>query len=357
MLLVVIAILAGCVKARNTVTPEGSAMQNPTESTSSGTTERRDAASDSANGVDSSGGPAIFQSEIFSMSYVGHEKACIIPDGEPILWMPDDRAPIASPIEVVTLAKIDLACEGDTGTWFFVNIPVYDSPTNHYGWIRAGSTQALSEDLFPSIASGIVMKKGTAGAYDDGTAVVLDQDRTGMIEKREDARVRILFGGGEVIWFDAADVTYEALTGDSGGAEDVGISSDSGGEVMNNCAWTISVTDADTNEPIAGARIIVTELDQSWPILQDAPTLVALPVPRPAHSAAHAFTDAYTTIVTADGYLPRIDHDLCPLSPADAMLSFELQKQEPMSNQACTEFFHSPSQAEMAEVLSHFGIE
>ncbi len=145
------------------------------------------------------------------LSYIGYQqKYVFVGENKSILWMPDENSPIASSILQNSLVEVILA--GYTtpdNIWLFVNIPVYDTPSNCYGWIKESDTQKYTKENQKLITGNIIIHKGTKGQFPDGYGEYIeDMDQQGMIEKREQGKVLVIFAGGKQVWYEEKDINF-----------------------------------------------------------------------------------------------------------------------------------------------------
>ncbi len=149
-----------------------------------------------------------------NVSYISYkQQSRFVSDTKELLWMPADNSPIAHDILPNTLVKVLLAgCTTEDDIWLFVSIPVYDTASNCYGWIRESDTQKYTKENQKLLTENIIIPKGTKGKYPDGNVgEVYDYDNTGKIEKRENGRVLVMFAGGNEIWYDEKDIQYPPI--------------------------------------------------------------------------------------------------------------------------------------------------
>lgn len=103
--------------------------------------------------------------------------------------------------------------------WFYVEIPVYDSPSNMKGWIKESDTVLYTEDKITSVQGDVRVKKGDA-VYEvfefsniKSTAPYkADNTIRGRIEEKREGYVRLGCPGGNSIWVKEASIIYPSLS-------------------------------------------------------------------------------------------------------------------------------------------------
>jgi len=151
-----------------------------------------------------------------SLSYIGYEQQYrYIESGKGIYWIPSETLIKATSTHGNTLAEVLFAGYAkENETWLFVAIPTFDTPSNNMGWIRESDTQKYTKQILKDIEIGIIIKKGTVGLQDSAGEVVTEQDSKGMIEKRENGKVLVMFAGGNEVWYDEKDLSYPDISGE-----------------------------------------------------------------------------------------------------------------------------------------------
>lgn len=99
--------------------------------------------------------------------------------------------------------------------WFYVEIPVYDSPSNMKGWIKESDTVLYTQDKIASIQSEVKVKEGEA-VYEvvdfsnikSTTPYKAKDYLRGRIEEKRDGYVRLECPGGNTIWVKEASIIY-----------------------------------------------------------------------------------------------------------------------------------------------------
>jgi outer membrane murein-binding lipoprotein Lpp len=99
--------------------------------------------------------------------------------------------------------------------WFYVEIPVNDSPSNLKGWIKESDTVLYTQDKIKSIQSEVKVKQGEA-VYEvsdfsnikSTTPYKAEDYKRGRIEEKRESYVRLECPGGNTIWVKEASIIY-----------------------------------------------------------------------------------------------------------------------------------------------------
>ncbi len=120
--------------------------------------------------------------------------------------------------------------------------------------------------------------------------------------------------------------------------------------------WQIKVVDSDTGVVLEQSKFVVIDLDKTF-VITSSENTIKLPQKPNSYSEKNKYPYGYTIISYADGYLPRIDHNVSMGSEADTNLVLSLEKMEHFSNQSYTEYFHNSPQVELVELFEHYKIK
>lgn len=148
--------------------------------------------------------------KLISVSYIGYEEQYrFIENSAPVLWMPDEDSPVVCRLKNKLVNVLFAGYTSDDDIWLFVSFRTYDAPTNNRGWIRETDTVKYTKEI-QKLVTDIIILKGTMDV-DKNPAHVEDYDQYGMIEKREDDKVLIMFAGGKEAWYYEKDIVYPPL--------------------------------------------------------------------------------------------------------------------------------------------------
>jgi outer membrane murein-binding lipoprotein Lpp len=99
--------------------------------------------------------------------------------------------------------------------WFYVEIPVYDSPSNMKGWIKESDTVLYTKDKINSVQSDVRIKEGVA-VYEVFEFSMIKTTKPykaedylrGRIEEKRDGYARLGCPGGNTIWVKEDSIIY-----------------------------------------------------------------------------------------------------------------------------------------------------
>ena len=127
----------------------------------------------------------------------------------PLLWMPDGSSPKVCDLSNSLVEVLFAGYTTEDNVWLFVSFKTYDTPTNNRGWIRESNTEKYTKQN-KKLVKDIIVPKGTLGV-DKNKNNVPTIDEPGMIEKREDGKVLIMFAGGNEVWYYEKDIKYPPI--------------------------------------------------------------------------------------------------------------------------------------------------
>ncbi|SDG60557.1 hypothetical protein [Desulfosporosinus hippei] len=136
------------------------------------------------------------------------DKQRLVPKESQIYALPINGLKKLNMIEPNTVIQvIDAAQCQNEQLWFYVSIPVYDSPINHKGWIPESETVKLTQDNVKQVQGDVYLKEGTpiyeVEQFNELNSVALNKtpnDVRGRIEKREGSFVNLMAPGGWYFW-------------------------------------------------------------------------------------------------------------------------------------------------------------
>lgn len=149
-------------------------------------------------------------SEPLGVSYIGYEqKYRFIKDRSSILWMPVDDSPVVGGLSNTLVEVLFAGYTTEDNIWLFVLYRTYDTPANNRGWILEKNTLKYTKEC-QKLMSDVIILKGIIDV-DNNPASIEDYDRYGMIEKRKDDKVLVMFAGGDEHWYYEKDLSYPPI--------------------------------------------------------------------------------------------------------------------------------------------------
>ncbi|MEW5763052.1 MAG: hypothetical protein AB1776_07615 [Bacillota bacterium] len=79
----------------------------------------------------------------------------------PLLAMPREGSVVLRDILPRSVVKVLDAADSDGELWLYVEVPVYDSPSNMKGWIREADSVPLTEENRKLVQSDVTVRAGT----------------------------------------------------------------------------------------------------------------------------------------------------------------------------------------------------
>jgi len=133
----------------------------------------------------------------------------------PLLAMPRQGSVVLRDILLRSVVKVLDAADVDGELWLYVEVPVYDSPSNMRGWIREADTVPLTEENRKLVQSDVTVRAGTR-VYEvfefakiaSTPPVKLLHDERGRLEEKRDGYARISCPGGRDFWVEERFVVY-----------------------------------------------------------------------------------------------------------------------------------------------------
>ncbi|TCZ80864.1 hypothetical protein E0485_00800 [Paenibacillus albiflavus] len=114
--------------------------------------------------------------------------------------------------------------------------------------------------------------------------------------------------------------------------------------------WKIKLIDKQTRQEINYGSAVVSEIKQIFVINQGSHT-ISLPSLTSGPSDGY-FQMGYTVLFNAEGYLPRIDHNLLISNGEETPLEIELQR--PNGNASYIEYFHPSTMNAANDFISNY---
>ena len=100
--------------------------------------------------------------------------------------------------------------------WYYVSIPVYDTPMDYKGWVKCKETEPYNESTQQLLQSDVRIRIGAKYSvqselpdfYNESQLLTCTEDIGGRIEKRQGDYVYIFGTGGSAYWVHKKDVVY-----------------------------------------------------------------------------------------------------------------------------------------------------
>lgn len=156
-----------------------------------------------------------------SMAYVTYDaKKRLVLKPSQILALPIKGAYILRPIQQNTVVTIfdAVTAQAQDGLWLYVEVPVYDSPSNMKGWIPEADTVALSKDNVQFVQSDLTVGIGTAvyEVYEfDKISTInpnyITSEMRGRLEEKRNGWARLSCPGGSDVWVQEKDLIYPTV--------------------------------------------------------------------------------------------------------------------------------------------------
>ncbi len=151
-----------------------------------------------------------------NMKYEGFEgKKRFVEKEIDILALPLGNASPLNGIGENTVVEINDRVFSDGESWYYVTIPVYDTPINVKGWIREKDTVPYTKDKQKLVQSDVYFKKGTP-VYETDDISLIDSlqptlttiDRRGRLEEKSNGFAVIACPGGEYLVIEGKYLRY-----------------------------------------------------------------------------------------------------------------------------------------------------
>jgi|GEM_PF-1256239 len=135
----------------------------------------------------------------------------------PLLAMPREGSVVLRNIPPRSVVKVLNAADSDGELWLYVEVPVYDTPSNMMGWIREADSVPLTEEN-RKLVQDVTVRAGTR-VYEvfefakiaSTQPVKLLRDERGRLEEKRDGYARISCPGGWDFWVEERFVVYPAV--------------------------------------------------------------------------------------------------------------------------------------------------
>ncbi|MBF4694068.1 hypothetical protein [Fusibacter ferrireducens] len=152
-----------------------------------------------------------------SMTYIENKVRFVFSDEAlQALALPLEKAPNLRSIEPLTAVTVlDLVYSNDE-EWYYVKIPVLDSPVNVKGWIRVDQVIELDKTNINEIKAPVYVKKGASinvlwneGNIDESAeSEILEHDVYGRIIKEDSGHCYLSTPGGFEFWIKKDELSF-----------------------------------------------------------------------------------------------------------------------------------------------------
>ncbi|WP_179238945.1 hypothetical protein [Sedimentibacter hydroxybenzoicus] len=115
---------------------------------------------------------------------------------------------------------------------------------------------------------------------------------------------------------------------------------------------TIKIIDIADGKAVEEGKLIITDTGDEFAVNSES-NIISMPYKKATEKNKYPY--GYTIITAADGYYPRIDHNL-KIGGGDGQLTLELTPRKPFENKSFTEYFHHSSEVEMAEFMNYYNL-
>lgn len=115
----------------------------------------------------------------------------------------------------------------------------------------------------------------------------------------------------------------------------------------------VEIIDITNGKGIEEGKFIITDIGKEFVITTDN-NIINIPYKKVTEKNKYPY--GYTTITTAEGHYPRIDHNFKIGGKTDAKITLELTPKESFINQSFTEVFHYSSEVELVEFMNYYSI-
>jgi len=159
------------------------------------------------------------------LSVSDKEKIRFVRNKKDLKALPFDDAPSINSIEennlVYVYDKVSNTGNYDDSEslWYYVSIPVYDTPMNNKGWVKCQDTEAYNQDNQKLVLGDVSIRIGakyTESAdlpepNDASQWKICEEQISGRITREQNGYVYIEGAGGCVYWVNKDDVVYPPI--------------------------------------------------------------------------------------------------------------------------------------------------
>ena len=131
-----------------------------------------------------------------------------------LLALPVNNSLFINIIQDNTVVSVLDTASVDNEMWYYVLIPVYDSPVNYKGWIKKSDTVPYTKDKISKVQSDVTVKAGENiyetedySSIKSVTPQKSNGDR-GRIIERQGGYLKLMCPGGRDIWIKESSVIY-----------------------------------------------------------------------------------------------------------------------------------------------------
>lgn len=151
------------------------------------------------------------------------EKKRFIPNRIDLLALPSMSDLKIRDVEENTLVtvhdKVSVQSNSDGDElWYYVSIPVYDTPMDYKGWIKVDETMAYDEETKVLLQNEVYVMEGTPiiesftfPNLETAQEQILDYDLRGRLDIKQNGYVRLNCPGGMSCWVKEEHIVYPAI--------------------------------------------------------------------------------------------------------------------------------------------------
>lgn len=114
----------------------------------------------------------------------------------------------------------------------------------------------------------------------------------------------------------------------------------------------VKIVDITNGKSIEEGKLIITDTGNEF-VINSESNIISIPYKKSTEKPKYPY--GYTIVTVADGYYPRIDHNL-KTGGGGGQLTLELTPRKPFENQSFTEYFHHSSEVEMVEFMNYYNL-
>lgn len=146
--------------------------------------------------------------------YTNTEKKRFVEKQINLLALPANNSLFINIIPDNTVVSILDTASVNNEMWYYVLIPVYDSPINYKGWIKKSDTVPYTKDKISKVQSDVTVKAGDNiyetedySSIKGVTSIKANEDRGRIIERRG-GYLKLMCPGGRDIWINESSAIY-----------------------------------------------------------------------------------------------------------------------------------------------------
>ena len=146
--------------------------------------------------------------------YTNTEKKIFVEKQINLLALPANNSLFINIIQGNTVVSVLDTASVNNEMWYYVLIPVYDSPINYKGWIKKSDTVPYTKDKINKVQSDVTVKAGD-NIYETedyssikSTAPQKSNGERGRIIEKQGGYLKLMCPGGRNIWIKESSAIY-----------------------------------------------------------------------------------------------------------------------------------------------------